>query len=170
LQIARLRLALNKQHTLMLQHIPKLAGEGFVFLSDLYDCPEPELEALFVKVEIKPPHAKLVRAALKAPQPPYNDELAGFVERPELPPDDFLVACGLGKYAEQLTSEGYCMTRYLLDARKPELADACASMKPVEQRRFLCATERLQLEAERRAKVETQEKVAPSPHPCNLFA
>ena len=92
LQIARLRLALNKQHTLMLQYIPKLAGEGFVFLSDLYDCPEPELEALLAKVEMKGPHAKLVRAALKAPQPPYNDEFAGFVERPELPPDDFPAA------------------------------------------------------------------------------
>jgi hypothetical protein len=79
----------------MLQYIPKLASEGFVFLSDLYDCPEPELEALLAKVEMKGPHAKLVRAALKAPQPLYNDEFAGFVERPELPPDDFLVACGL---------------------------------------------------------------------------
>ena len=168
MQIARLRLALNKQHTLMLQYIPKLAGEGFVFLSDLYECPEPELEAVLSKVEMKGPHAKLVRAALKAPQPPYNDEFAGFVERPELPPNDFLVACGLGKYAQQLTSQGYDITRYLLDARKPELADVCASMKPVEQRRFLRAAERLQREAER-AKVGAKAKVAPFAPPCALL-
>ncbi len=49
-QLARLRLALAKQHVVMQQYIPKLAAEGFVFLSDLCDCPQPELEPLFAKV------------------------------------------------------------------------------------------------------------------------
>ena len=94
--MTRLRLALAKQHITMLQYIPKLAAEGFVFLSDLYDCPQPELESLLAKVEMKVPHAKLLRALLAVPQPPYSNEFAGFVSRPaELPPKELLVACGL---------------------------------------------------------------------------
>jgi hypothetical protein len=166
--MTRLRLALAKQHTLMQQYISKLAAEGFVFLSDFYDCPEPELEALLAKVEMKGPHSKLIRGALKAPQPAYQNELADIVTRPEQPPDDFLVACGLSKFAKHLMSEGYDIVRYLLDANETELADVCAAIKPVERRRFLRTAKCLRFEA-RGAKVPSPAKVAPSSTWCTLL-
>jgi hypothetical protein len=167
-ELARLRLALAKQHELMQQYTPKLAAEGLVFLSDFYDCPELELEALLGKVEMKGPHAKLIRGALKAPQPAYSNELADFVKRPEQPPDDFLVACGLSKFAKHLMSDGYDIVRYLLDATETELAVVCAAMKPVERRRFLRAAKNLQFEA-RAAKVPSPAKVAPFQTWCTLL-
>ena len=147
-QLARLRLALAKQHEVMLQYIPKLAAESFVFVSDLYDCPQPELEALLAKVEMKVPHAKLLRALLAVPQPPYNREFAAFAAEPELPPNEFLAACGLPEYTEHLTTNGYEIVQFLLDATQTELADLCARMRPVERRRFIGAVEHLQHEAE----------------------
>jgi hypothetical protein len=57
------------------------------------------------------------------------------------------------RQAKQLLSQGYDIIRYLLDARKPELADVSAAMKPAESS---------QLEAERA-------KVAPFAPPCTFL-
>ena len=47
-----------------------------------------------------------------------------------------------------LTTNGYEIVQFLLDATKTELADLCARMRPVERRRFIGAVEHLQHEAE----------------------
>ena len=137
-QMTRLRLALAKQHITMLQYIPKLADEGFVFLYDFYDCPQPELEALLTKIGMKTPHVKLVRSMLTAKPRPHRPDFAALITRPELPPTELLLACSLSKYADQVKSQGYDSVQLLLDATETELAaEVLRPMKPVEQRRFL---------------------------------
>ncbi len=165
-QLARLRLALAEHH--LEQYFPGLIHEGFVSLSDLYDCPQPELEALLAEIDMKPKHAKLLRAILAKPRPPYQSESTCKLK-------ELLVANGLSKYADYFRrvfarwckqcaeSHGHDIVQFLLEVTEKEVSDVCAPMKPVERRRFLRATEYLKLEG-KKANAEATKVVSTRSH------
>lgn len=112
-----------------------LGEQGFVGLSDLYDCPTAELERLTARM--KAPHAKLFRRLHAALLPPQGDEWASFVANRERTTQDLCRACSLSECAPRFIDEGYDFTIYFLEADDADLEELLAPLQPVERRRLL---------------------------------
>ncbi len=112
-----------------------LGDDGFVRLSDLYDCPAAELERLMA--QLKAPHAKLFRRLHASLLPPQGNEWASFVESRERTTQDLCRACSLSECAPHFLTEGYDFTFYFLDASDADLEKVLAPLRPVERRRLL---------------------------------